>query len=104
MLVRQIVKRNDSWAIRWYASAFLKDKLTLYPGRYFVCNIGLDESGIHCGNTNSFDTVIKNRPIKLINIPIEENIFVLKKIEKYLRTIKQNIIKRIFYKIIRGFL
>jgi hypothetical protein len=104
MLSEQVAKRNDSWAIRWYASAFLKSKLTLYPGRSLVCNIGLDASGIHCGNTDSFDNIITNRPIKLINIPIEENIFVLKEIEKYFRMTKKNIIKRIFYKIIRGFL
>jgi hypothetical protein len=99
-----VEKQNDSWAIRWYASAFLKSKLTLYPGRSLVCNIGLDASGIHCGNTDSFDNIITNRPIKLINIPIEENIFVLKEIEKYFRMTKNNIIKKIFYKIIRGFL
>jgi len=103
MLSGQVAKRNNSWAIRWYASAFLKDKLTLYPGRSLVCNIGLDRSGIHCGNTNSFNSIITNRPIKLTNIPIEENIFVLREIEKYFRMIKQNIIKRIFYKMIRGF-
>lgn len=104
MLSEQVTKKNDSWAIRWYASAFLKDKLTLCPGRSLVCNIGLDASGIHCGSTNSYDTVITNRPIKLINIPIEGNAYVLREIEKYLRMTKQNIIKRIFYKIIRGFL
>lgn len=103
MLSGQVAKRNDSWAIRWYASAFLKDKFTLYPGRSLVCNIGLDESGTHCGNTNLYDTIITNRPIKLINIPIEENIFVLREVEKYFRMTKQNIVKRIFYKIIRGF-
>ena len=104
LLSGQIANRNDSWAIRWYASAFLKDKLTLYPGRSLVCNIGLDESGTHCGNTNSYDTIITNRPIKLVNIPIEENTFVLREIKKYFRMTKRNIIKRIFYKIIRGFL
>lgn len=104
MLSEQVTKKNDSWAIRWYASAFLKDKLTLCPGRSLVCNIGLDASGIHCGSTNSFNAVITNRPIKLTNIPIEENIFVLREIEKHFRMTKQNIIKRIFYKIIRGFL
>lgn len=103
LLVRQIVKRNDSWAIRWYASAFLKDNLTLYPGRSLVFNIGLDASGTHSGNTNLYDTVVTDRPVKLINIPIEENIFVLREIEKYFRMTKQNIVKRIFYKIIRGF-
>lgn len=32
MLKNQISGTNDSWAIRWHASAFLADKLTLYPG------------------------------------------------------------------------
>lgn len=104
MLSNQIEKKIDSWAIRWYASAFLKDKLTLYPGRRLVCNIGLDGSGTHSGNTNLYGTVVTNRPVKLINIPIRENKFVLKELEKYFRTTKKNIIKRIFYKIIRGFL
>ena len=103
MLSGQIANRNDSWAIRWYASAFLKDNLTLYPGRSLVFNIGLDASGTHSGNTNLHDTVVTDRPVKLINIPIEENIFVLREIEKYFRMTKKNIIKRIFYKMIRGF-
>jgi hypothetical protein len=37
----------DSWAIRWYASAFLLGKLTLYPRVSLVTNIGLDGSGTH---------------------------------------------------------
>lgn len=103
MLSEQVTKKNDSWAIRWYASSFLKDKLTLYPGRSLVCNIGLDKSGTHCGNANLYNTVITNRPIKLNNIPIEENTFVIKEIEKYFRATKKNLIKRIYYKAIRGF-
>lgn len=103
MLSEQVAKKNDSWAIRWYASAFLKNNLTLYPGRSLVFNIGLDASGTHSGNTNLYDTVVTDRPVKLINIPIEENRFVLREIEKYFRMTKQNIIKRIYYKAIRGF-
>src|SRR5262249_35869456 len=33
MLQAQIKGANDSWAVRWYASALLAGKLTLYPGR-----------------------------------------------------------------------
>ena len=40
MLKDQILAKNDSWGIRWYASVFLKDKLTLYPSYSFVQNIG----------------------------------------------------------------
>lgn len=54
MLIRQTKKQVDSWAIRWYASAFLKGKLTLYPGKSLVHNIGLDNSGVHCGNDSSY--------------------------------------------------
>ena len=48
MLRDQIAGRNDSWAIRWHASCYLDDLLTLYPGRSLVHNIGNDASGTHC--------------------------------------------------------
>lgn len=51
MLRDQVDGKNSSWAIRWYASAFLRDKLTLYPGQSLVKNIGMDGSGTHCGSS-----------------------------------------------------
>ena len=45
----QIAGKNNSWAIRWYASAFLANKLTLYPGQSLVSNIGGDGSGTNHG-------------------------------------------------------
>lgn len=50
MLKKQVRGENSSWAIRWYASAFLKERLTLYPSQTFVKNIGLDSSGTHCSS------------------------------------------------------
>lgn len=47
LLQAQIAGEVDSWAIRWYASAFLANKLTLYPPVSLVCNIGFDGSGTH---------------------------------------------------------
>lgn len=55
MLENQIAGRNDSWVIRWYASALLASKFTLYPGQSLVRNIGNDGSGTHGGATNRFD-------------------------------------------------
>ena len=55
MLRDQIAGKVNSWAIRWYASAFLNNKLTLYPGASLVQNIGHDGSGVHCAASNSFD-------------------------------------------------
>ena len=83
MLEKQIRGKNDSWAIKWYASAFLKNKLTLYPGRTLVFNIGLDGSGMHCRVTNIYDTKVSKEPISIKNIPIEENSVALDEIEKF---------------------
>ncbi len=55
MLEDQIAGRNNSWAIRWYASAFLQEKLTLYPAVSFVRNIGFDGSGTHSGKRNFWE-------------------------------------------------
>lgn len=72
MLRDQIEGRTDSWAIRWYASAFLAGRLTLYPGRSLVVNIGLDGSG-----TNSLpDTTLGSAAgtmERLGLIPVEES-------------------------------
>jgi hypothetical protein len=73
MLADQIAGRNDSWAIRWYASAFLSGKLTLYPGRSLVRNIGLDSSGAHCRSTKVLDAELATSPLRLLRIPIRED-------------------------------
>lgn len=74
MLRKQIEGKNNSWAVRWHASAFLKNKLCLYPSQSLVKNIGADGSGTHFGTTtHDFDTDIYNLPIVLKPIAIEES-------------------------------
>lgn len=73
MLKHQIEGRNNSWAVRWYASAFLHNKLTLYPGRSLVNQIGMDGSGTHCSTNEMFDVPLTNSPIVLSNIDIQES-------------------------------
>lgn len=68
MLEGQIKDKNDSWAVRWYASAFLEDKLTLYPGRSLVHNIGNDNSGTHCGESAGMDVNLSSTAISLNNL------------------------------------
>lgn len=65
---------NNSWAIRWHASAFLADKLTLYPGRSLVVNIGNDSSGTHCGSTTTFDVVAEPTPVTVGGIEVRESV------------------------------
>ena len=71
MLEAQIKGANDSWAVRWYASAFLAGKLTLYPGRSLVHNIGNDNSGTHCGESASLDAELSKTPISLNVVKVE---------------------------------
>ena len=73
ILNNQIKGKNNSWAIRWHASAFLKNKLTLYPGRSLVRNIGTDNSGVHCSTTTVFVCEMADSPIAIESISVEEN-------------------------------
>ena len=57
-LKRQATGKTTEWDIRWYASAFLAGKLTLYPGQSLVTNIGHDASGVHCGESTSYEVAM----------------------------------------------
>ncbi|WP_289161923.1 glycosyltransferase [uncultured Parabacteroides sp.] len=85
MLKRQVEGSNDSWAIRWYASAFLNNKLTLYPGTSLVTQIGMDGSGTHCGANSIYDVQLLNRPINISKIPIEQTLSARKIFTYYFR-------------------
>ncbi|MBC7568043.1 MAG: glycosyltransferase family 2 protein [Pedobacter sp.] len=53
------------WDIRWYASAFLENKLTLYPGTSLVNNIGHDNSGTNCADTQSYEVVLAENQLNV---------------------------------------
>ncbi len=72
MLRDQIAGKNSSWAIRWYASAFLANKLTLYPGKTLVKHIGFDNSGTNCGNNDPYKSEIIEQDFSVLEIPIIE--------------------------------
>lgn len=75
MLRRQIEGKNNSWAIRWNASLFLKGILSLNVGKSLVQNEGFDGSGTNCGGGGSYasELYMERLPVKKIS-PIEENI------------------------------
>ena len=99
MLKKQIKGENDSWAIRWHASAFLKNKYTLYPGRSLVQNIGMGKQSTHTKKTNVYNVELSPKPIKVEEIEVKENEFVKKEIEKYFRSIRTNL----FHKLVHFF-
>ena len=99
MLKKQIKGKNDSWAIRWYASAFLRNKLTLYPGRSLVLNIGMDNSGTHCSSTNDFAGDIAESPVRIEAIPVEEHLLARQQIARFHKAIRQPMPVRILRKL-----
>lgn len=98
MLKKQILRLNNSWAIRWYASAFLKNMITLYPTKTFVKNIGADGSGTHGKsnkklNFNNFSQR-KYKSIKKMKISLNENTHAKKYIENYFKKNSESFIKK----------
>lgn len=85
MLRDQIGGRNDSWAVRWYASAFLAGMFTLYPGRSLVHNIGNDGSGRHCSATESLDVELAAEPVKVGQIQPQESAMARRAFAEYFR-------------------
>jgi hypothetical protein len=97
MLLDQIQGRNDSWAVRWYASALIHDKLTLHPGRSLISNIGMDGSGSHCDQYDGFASNLSIAPINLNGLTVSENIQVLQAWRVYLKAVRrEKIFKSIF--------
>lgn len=73
MLSDQVAQRNNSWAIRWYASMFLESKLTLYPGRSLVETIGADGTGTHVGAWERTSRDVSTERVQLQRIEIVED-------------------------------
>jgi glycosyltransferase involved in cell wall biosynthesis len=100
MLRRQIAGRNNSWAIRWHASAFVAGMLTLYPGRSHVVNFGADGSGTHCKTSISLGENLASAPTILEDIPLAVNEAAREAIGKYLKKFRQRLwaarIRRLF--------
>ena len=101
MLKDQIQGKNNSWAIRWYMSAFLKNMVTLYPGQSYVQNIGHDAEGTHCTSETDIFRVKLNNNISINKISIDEDNEARKKIEIFFKSLKINLLKRVFLKLKR---
>ena len=65
--------KNNSWAIRWYASVFLNEGLTLNPAQSLTHNIGHDGSGIHSNIENMYDVSVSRKPVNVFPETVCEN-------------------------------
>ena len=87
--------KNNSWAIRWYASIFLKGGLTLNPSQSLINNIGHDGTGIHSGLNDIYNVVINPQPIHFFPEKIKEDQQAYLSIKEFLKNRKGNLWQRI---------
>lgn len=100
MLKAQIKGDVDSWAIRWYASAFVNNKLTLYPKRSLVFQNGMDGiDGTHCGADTRYTVELSQSPIVLEKLKMKESKKARKAMTEYfVSLLPKNVRKKRFWR------
>ena len=90
-------KKNHSWAIKWYASAFVKNMFTLYPKKSYVRNIGNDGSGTNCSVQKKSYVSNLNDKASFKKIEIKDNNEARILFEKFFNKIykKENILNKL---------
>lgn len=87
--------KNNSWAIRWYASLFLKGGLTLNPSQSLINNIGHDGTGIHSGINDIYNVIINPKPITQFPTVVREDEKAYEAIKHFLANRKGTMLTRI---------
>jgi hypothetical protein len=86
--------RNNSWAIRWYASIFLKNGLTLNPSYSLVHNIGHDGTGVHSNNEKTYHVQVSQKPVTEFPTELKENQQAYQAIRHFLGRRKGTLLQR----------
>ncbi|TCC96318.1 glycosyltransferase [Pedobacter hiemivivus] len=86
--------KNNSWAIRWYASVFLKGGLGLQTSVSMVDNIGHDGSGVHSEKSNIYAVTVKPDPVASFPDKIEEHPEAYQALRYFLKHRKGNLVQR----------
>jgi hypothetical protein len=99
MLRQQIAGKIDSWAIRWDATNFTLNKMSLFSSLSLVQNIGFDGSGIHSKDVNYYDVVLSDHPINVPLLPVVEDSSARKALVQFYRKINKDIFFRRLHKL-----
>ncbi|HEY0897158.1 MAG TPA: glycosyltransferase [Sphingobacteriaceae bacterium] len=87
--------KNNSWAIRWYASVFLRNGLTLNPSHSLVNNIGHDNTGVHSGLNDIYNVAINPKPVTYFPDVIQEDPVAYNAVKQFLKTRKGSLLERL---------
>lgn len=104
MLKLQSEGTINSWAIRWYASAFLNRLYTLYPSKSLVLHIGNDSTASNYDTGGSFDPLIvplTNEKIEVKLLPVVEFDKNRKAYARFLKQFTPSLFQRVFKKFIK---
>jgi hypothetical protein len=86
--------KNNSWAIRWYASMFLQGGLALHPAVSMVNNTGHDGSGTHSDTSDMYKVKFAVQAVTKFPSIIEENEIAYERIKYFFRHRKGNLFQR----------
>ncbi|TWR30367.1 glycosyltransferase family 2 protein [Mucilaginibacter pallidiroseus] len=87
-------RKNNSWAIRWYASVFLKGGLTLNPSQSLIHNIGHDGSGTHSNIENTYQVQLAVKPVTYFPSQIIESREAFQSIKRFFKNRKGSLLAR----------
>ena len=74
-----------TWAVRWYASWLHAGGLSLFPSQSLVYNAGFDDSGEHCGASQSAYNQELLETLSLEKIDVKENMSIRYAIDKHFK-------------------
>jgi hypothetical protein len=110
MLKNQRDGLTNSWAIRWMASAFLKNTYTYYPSKSLVYHIGNDAQASNYYNfkNDPLDVPLTQDEVKPKRIILsDKNLYKFRLVhKKYLKEFSNrgpSLLKRVVFKILRSF-
>ncbi len=86
--------KNNSWAIRWYASIFLRKGLTLNPSHSLIQNIGHDGSGRHSNLEDIYDVQMAHEPVTFFPSALHEDPQAYQAIKSFLKSRKGTLWQR----------
>jgi hypothetical protein len=107
LLKDQTKGKNPSWAVKWYASAFLADMVTLYPYPTLIQNIGFDNTGSNPNLSKRWNSPLSKAQVVPEKIEIQENRLARESFEVFFKglwsvnCISERIINKVRSKIIK---
>jgi hypothetical protein len=92
----------NTWAVKWYASVFLKGGLCLHPCKSMVVNIGHDGSGENSSITNKFNDFENLLDyVQVKKILLKEHTHARKAMVKYYLNLYPSNKKKMLHKILK---